>query len=172
MKKSVGGFTIVELLIVIVVIAILAAITVVAYTGIQTQAKNTKTISAVTAWAKGIRLYEAEKGELPSISSCLGDMNTYDGNGRCWNSSTWTVNQSFLDAMGEYMGNFPSPDVSQIDSINYPDRRGAFYHVASGNVYYIWVMLLGTPTCPSIAGLTLSSSGGGTEGKYCRYTIL
>ena len=36
------GFTIVELLIVIVVIAILAAITIVAYTGISNQAKNTK----------------------------------------------------------------------------------------------------------------------------------
>jgi prepilin-type N-terminal cleavage/methylation domain-containing protein len=35
MKRTMSGFTIVELLIVIVVIAILAAISVVAYTGIQ-----------------------------------------------------------------------------------------------------------------------------------------
>ena len=39
MKQSNGAFTIVELLIVIVVIAILAAISVVAYNGIQTRAK-------------------------------------------------------------------------------------------------------------------------------------
>lgn len=40
------GFTIVELLIVIVVIAILAAISIVSYTGIQQRANNTVTIEA------------------------------------------------------------------------------------------------------------------------------
>lgn len=40
--KEQRGFTIVELLIVIVVIAILAAITIVAYNGIQAQARTTK----------------------------------------------------------------------------------------------------------------------------------
>ena len=47
-KKS--GFTIVELLIVIVVIGILAAITIVSYNGIQNRSKNAKTVSAITAW--------------------------------------------------------------------------------------------------------------------------
>lgn len=48
MKKSIRGFTIVELLIVIVIIAILATVTIVSYNGIQARAKNTKTVSAVT----------------------------------------------------------------------------------------------------------------------------
>ena len=39
MKKTKSGFTIVELLIVIVVIGILAAITIVAYNGIQSRAR-------------------------------------------------------------------------------------------------------------------------------------
>ena len=41
------GFTIVELLIVIVVIGILAAITIVAYNGIQTRAQNTQRINEI-----------------------------------------------------------------------------------------------------------------------------
>ena len=172
MKKSVGGFTIVELLIVIVVIAILAAITVVAYTGIQTQASNTKTLSAVAAWVKGIRLYEAEQGVLPNDNSCLGTMSTYDGNGQCWNGSTWKVRQSFLDSLQPYMGSFPEPNTAQIDTANYPDRRGAFFQThSSTGIRYIWITLLGSPTCPQAAGLTYNTESSGTEGKYCRYTM-
>lgn len=39
MKRNMSGFTIVELLIVIVVVAILAAISIVAYNGIQVRSK-------------------------------------------------------------------------------------------------------------------------------------
>jgi len=42
-----AGFTLVELLVVIVVIAILASITIVAYSGIQARAKTTRSLSAV-----------------------------------------------------------------------------------------------------------------------------
>lgn len=51
MRKSVGGFTIVELLIVVVVIAILAAITIVAYNGISERAR----VSAASSFAAQIK---------------------------------------------------------------------------------------------------------------------
>lgn len=66
MKFRVGesrAFTIVELLIVIVVIAILAAITVVAYTGIQQRAKESSLQSTVQQFAKRL---EASKIESPT----------------------------------------------------------------------------------------------------------
>lgn len=65
MSKTKSGFTLVELLIVIVVIAILAAITIVAYNGIQDKAHNTAIKSDLSALAKTVRLYQAENGELP-----------------------------------------------------------------------------------------------------------
>ena len=58
-RKGSSGFTIVELLIVIVVIAILAVITVVAYTGIQTSANNSSTIAKASQFAKLIEAYRA-----------------------------------------------------------------------------------------------------------------
>lgn len=57
------GFTIVELLIVVVVIAILAAITIVAYNGIQQRAKSSALQSAVSQLAKRI---EASKVDSAS----------------------------------------------------------------------------------------------------------
>lgn len=54
------GFTIVELLIVIVVIAILAAITIVAYTGIQERAQQSAKTSTLSQWKTQSELYKVE----------------------------------------------------------------------------------------------------------------
>lgn len=87
------GFTIVELLIVVVVIAILATITITAYNGVQQKAQNAKMLVAVDAYKKALGLYMVDHGDkapdysaLPSASVCLGtgypDTNS-DGLGDC-----------------------------------------------------------------------------------------
>lgn len=65
-KSVQRGFTIVELLIVVVVIAILAAITVVAYNGISNQARQSANLAALDQYDKGIRLYKVENGSFPT----------------------------------------------------------------------------------------------------------
>jgi prepilin-type N-terminal cleavage/methylation domain-containing protein len=74
MSKRVGarsGFTIVELLIVIVIIGILAAITIVAYNGIQDRAQFAKAQSDVGMVNKKIALFNVDTGTYPtSISDC------------------------------------------------------------------------------------------------------
>lgn len=50
LKSKNAGFTIVELLIVIVVIGILAAITIVSFNGVQNRAKDTAQITLVSQW--------------------------------------------------------------------------------------------------------------------------
>src|SRR6476620_3918007 len=60
------GFTIVELLIVIVIIAILAAVTTVAFRGIQDRASDVAVISDITQAYKKLELYKAEFGTYPA----------------------------------------------------------------------------------------------------------
>ena len=64
-RTKLHGFTIVELLIVIVVIAILAAISIAAYTNIQQRAKNTAIINAASQSLKMIQAYIAANGTYP-----------------------------------------------------------------------------------------------------------
>ena len=59
------GFTIVELLIVIVVIGILAAITIIAYTGISQKAIQTSLVSDLNNASKTLKLYQIEHGSFP-----------------------------------------------------------------------------------------------------------
>ena len=79
-KKSVG-FTIVELLIVIVVIAIIAAITIIAYTGIQDRAKTSSVQSDV---ANAVKQLESAKvvssGEVYPSSAANANLKTSGGN--------------------------------------------------------------------------------------------
>ena len=63
------GFTIIELLIVIVIIAILAAITIVAYNGIQNRANNSGAQSAANNMVKKIEAYNAINQTYPTATT-------------------------------------------------------------------------------------------------------
>lgn len=60
------GFTIVELLIVVVIIGILAAIVVVAYNGITSRAHHTAVLNDLASIGKKLELYKVENGAYPT----------------------------------------------------------------------------------------------------------
>ncbi len=75
--NSSRGFTIVELLVVIVVIAILAAITIVAYSGIQDKARQAKITSDLGELSKAIILARNSRGSfLADIDSNTATYNS------------------------------------------------------------------------------------------------
>ena len=80
MRKSMSGFTIVELIITIAIIGVLAAITIVAYNGTQAQARDTKRMSDLAAIAEAIQLYRTNYGNDVGVGSGCGS----SGNGEGW----------------------------------------------------------------------------------------
>ena len=86
------GFTIVELLIVVVVIAILAAITLVAYNGITANAKESALKADLNTTAKKAGIAQAETGSYPSskpagLSDSIQYSQTSSGQGFCATAS-------------------------------------------------------------------------------------
>lgn len=166
MKKAISGFTIIELLIVIIVIGILATISTVAYNGAQTRAENTKTINAVTAYVKAFSLYAAEKGTYPypvpaGANACLGNGWT----GSCGTVVTGSpscpigaiassVDASFNSKLAEYSSSFPAMSTQKIAC------QGMTYSgaVATGNAktMVIYMFLKGNADCPKSLGTTAS----------------
>lgn len=80
-NKQSSGFTIVELLIVIVVIGILAAITIVAYNGIQQRARDTQRKSDLSQITKALQLYKIDNASYPSTASGCAAGSGGGGNG-------------------------------------------------------------------------------------------
>ena len=122
MKISRSGFTIVELLITIVVIAILATISVVAYNGAQERARTSAVQSAVSQWNKLIllanstndRAFKAGTSFGPGITArCLGrsaaDFPAKDGfmAGECMTIRTGDATVNFMYDSNSY-NNWPS----------------------------------------------------------------
>ena len=67
-KKKYSGFTIVELLIVIVVIGILAALVIVTYNGIQQKARDTERKTDIKALQGHFEAYWADQAKYPTLT--------------------------------------------------------------------------------------------------------
>ena len=171
-----AGFTIIELLIVIVVIAILASITAVVYAGIQDKAYNTKIVAAVDAYSKSIQMYHIQNGSFPNYGttwgSCLGRTSDYPATGD-WPEGACTIYRSsggqishdyasdeFDDELSAFVGGLPDPKVPEVredySSGGYSRYRGIYYehqNNASGSSVADWAyveyVIKGQHECPN-----------------------
>ena len=101
-KHGQRGFTIVELLIVIVVIAILAAISIVAYNGIQQRARDSQRDSDIQTITKALELYHIDNGKFPAGGGSTA-INTY------WTTSADASWQGLETSLTSYLGGKPLP---------------------------------------------------------------
>lgn len=165
MLKRFKGFTIVELLIVIVVIGILATITIVAYNNVTTRADNARRMANLKGWSSLIQTYRAMNGQDFSPTEtwtngddwggyyCLG-LDFPDSN-RCWspwNSNSTNESASLMAAL-KSAGTLPA---QYYEDNNLPDGFGygpIVYYESDGtgtpiSIEFISEWFHGT-TCPA-----------------------
>ena len=97
MQKTRSGFTIVELLIVIVVIAILAAISIVAYNGIQSRARNIQQLSTAKTYLTVFASYVAQNNSYPPYSRSRTCLNVDQAD--CVNNTAWNRDATLENAL-------------------------------------------------------------------------
>ena len=170
------GFTIVELLVAIVVIAILASITVVAYNGMQDRAYATDLMSRINTYKKLLQLYHTEHGRFPdtndafalgSYGSCLGKLSDYPAEdgwpaGVCMQSigsTTWNefASDDFTNALQPYSrSTLPSGKIRTATEMYNATQgtryRGIYFEGAGGNGNNDWAymeyVVKGDVACP------------------------
>lgn len=164
-KNTKNGFTIVELLIVVVVIAILAAITIVAYNGIQTRAKDAQLVSAVNEYVKGIKAYQNTKGDIP-----YNGVACFDGTS-CWSGSSAAVAEELRvemrTVMGQSLPNIPAPYAALI-------AKGVTLDNVNGGTYdglYVLYQHSDTGSCRPIGGARFLNNSSGSGIRTCRAAI-
>ena len=160
------GFTIVELLIVIVIIGILAAITIVAYNGIQQRSRDAQVISGVEVYRKALKSYEIVNSAYPTATGCLGASYPAD---QCWQGDSGNrVVSATLDAnLASFMSAKPTLATSLMSiGITNNIRAGALYVTSPSRIIYY----LSGPSRPCV----ISGASGITEGgvvTQCALTL-
>ena len=110
MQKTRSGFTIVELLIVIVVIAILAAISIVAYNGIQSRARNNQQLTTARTYLNGLASYVAINNKYPNRSKARICLNLEQN--ECVTNTSWERDTVFETDLKTILTNLPQASTS------------------------------------------------------------
>ena len=165
-QKRQSGFTIVELLIVIVVIGILAAITIVAYDGIQQRARNITTISAVKDYMKLYAAYAVDYDVYPGSGNyCLGT--GYQG-GLCWDNRTYAESTAANTGLLNYAKSLPNPSTARVYRNATDGYRSGILFVTPFSLRY---QLEGVDTQCGITGATRAFTTGESTGPECNIVI-
>jgi len=118
MKTKSYAFTIVELLVVIVVIGILAAITIVSYTGLSSKANVSSVVSDLSNASTKLKLFYVDNGAYPLTNNCsINESNT----NICIKTSSGTSIQ------------LSPSDISNPQSYSITAQKGSIIYQASAN---------------------------------------
>lgn len=96
------GFTIVEIIVAVVVVAILASVTIISYNGAQQRARDTDRKSDISNLVKALEMYYSDNGQYPTTSTSSSTINS------SWYNSGDSSWSEFTTLMSKYMDKVPT----------------------------------------------------------------
>lgn len=136
MQRRQRGFTIVEIMIVVVIIAVLASVTLVVYNNVQNQSADTKRQNDIILLRNALKKYHDENGEYPKPDGCTEQPSLVE----CWKNQLQTT----LIASG-YLDKPVQPDrpITFMSGKNFAPNNTAYYlyYVPDPNIYALYVPL-------------------------------
>jgi general secretion pathway protein G len=142
------GFTIVELLVVIVVIGILASIVIVAYNGVQSKARDNIRKQDLQTISKAVELFYADNGRYPMYG------------GWCTQMSNPSYSASFQAAIEKYLPSVPK------DPLYKETYQDYFYQNINGQSYRLFAELEESDVAEDGIGGCARTSGINNEYDY------
>ncbi|QQS22452.1 prepilin-type N-terminal cleavage/methylation domain-containing protein [Candidatus Saccharibacteria bacterium] len=129
MQKSRTGFTIIELVVVVIVVSILATIVVVSYNGSQARARDARRRTDVANIVKALELYYNDNGSYPTTSgSTAMTINWFSSNDASWSTfNTALVNSNAITSL-------------PVDPLNVPSSGAANTGVSFGTGNYSYAL--------------------------------
>jgi len=176
-----SGFTIVELLVVIVVIGILASITIVSYTGISKRATAAAMQSDLSNASKQLKVYQASHGSYPTtlVGNCptvpvadntlclkpsLNNTFAYSSDGATFDLTETNTNGTYYnitDSTGP-IATTSSPYIQTITAASCSSTRTKVQDARDGHTY--WIQKLADNKCWMLTNLGYAGSGTNTYG--------
>lgn len=134
-KKQISAFTIVELLVVIIVIGILAAITVTSYTGVSKKAVDASLQSDLTNAKTKLQMYQVEYGSFPTAMTKTGEAS-------CPSAPTVDDKYCIKPSEGNSFAYTGTKDTFTLDST----RDGTNYRITESTAPTIFIVSTGPET--------------------------
>ena len=159
MRHRSGGFTVVELLVVIVIVALLAMATVVSYRGLQDRSKDSIRVQDAAMIVRALELYNARYGNFPNEQ------------GSSWETST-TYPTTFLNELVA-SGTVNAVPVDRVNTSSGGYYRYYLYSAGSygcdvsrGDIFILQIIKPGGGVSAQSPGFACPTRDWGTEAWY------